>query len=500
MNDEQIKHLIGDVLALPRETEWVEFKVNNADPQEIGEYLSALSNSAALHRKESGYLVWGIADGPGNHVVGTTFHPHAEKVGNENLEGWLTRLLSPRANFQIYETAVDLKHVVVICVQPAPGQPVRFGGTEYIRIGSYKKPLKDHPGKEGALWATFTAVPFERGVALTGATSEQVLRLIDYPSMFRLLNQGLPENRAGIIAKMVQEKVVLQKAPDRFDVTNLGAILFATNLANFDRLNRKSLRVIIYKGVNRVETLREQQDGKGYAVGFEGAIRFISEQLPQNEQIGEALRKEMRMYPELAIRELVANALVHQDLNLTGTGPTVEIFADRMEITNPGTPLIDTLRFIDEPPQSRNEGLAGIMRRINICEERGSGIDKVIWHVENFQLPAPEFKTTHEHTRVTLFAHRKLTQMDKQDRIRACYQHACLLHVSGGRMTNATLRQRFGIADHNYATASRIIGETVDQDLVRPFDSVSKSKKHIRIAELSTVARQGGMVLSQKMF
>jgi predicted HTH transcriptional regulator len=445
----------------------------------LGEYLSALSNSAALHRKESGYLVWGIADGPGNPVVGTTFRPHSSKVGNENLEGWLTRLLSPRANFQIYETTVDQKVVVIICVQPAPGQPVRFSGTDYIRIGSYKKPLKDHAEKERALWATLSTVPFERGIAMTGATSEQVLRLIDYPSMFRLLNQGLPENRAGIIAKMVQEKIVLQKASDRFDVTNLGAILFATNLAHFDRLSRKSLRVIIYKGVNRVETLREQQGGKGYATGFEGAIRFINEQLPQNEQIGEALRKEVRMYPELAIRELVANALIHQDFNLTGTGPMVEIFSDRMEITNPGTPLIDTLRFIDEPPQSRNEALAGIMRRVNICEERGSGIDKVIFNVEIFQLPAPEFKTTQEHTKVTLFSHRKLTQMDKDHRIRACYQHACLLHVSGRRMTNATLRKRFGIADQNYAIASRIIGETVDGKLVRPFDPVSKSKKHI---------------------
>ncbi len=132
------------------------------------------------------------------------------------------------------------------------------------------------------------------------------------------------------------------------------------------------------------------------------------------------------MYPELAVRELVANALIHQDFSLTGTGPMVEVFQDRVEITNPGTPLIDTLRFIDEPPRSRNETLAGIMRRLNICEERGSGIDKVIAEVEFFQLPAPDFQVTANHTRVTLYAPKKLSEMSQEDRIRACYQHTCL--------------------------------------------------------------------------
>jgi len=105
------------------------------------------------------------------------------------------------------------------------------------------------------------------------------------------------------------------------------------------------------------------------------------------------------MYPEIAIRELVANALIHQDFTIRGTGPMIEIFSDRMEITNPGIPLIDTLRFIDEPPQSRNEALASFMRRVNICEEQGSGIDKIILQVKMFQLPAPDFIVTSKHTK-----------------------------------------------------------------------------------------------------
>lgn len=266
---------------------------------------------------------------------------------------------------------------------------------------------------------------------------------------------------------------------DHFAITNIGAILFAKNLAEFDWLARKALRVIQYKGKSRIETVREQAGNKGYAVGFEGAIGFINNLLPQNEQIEQALRKTVPVYPEIAIRELVANALIHQDFSMTGSGPMVEIFTDRIEMTNPGTPLIDTLRFIDEPPQSRNEDLAALMRRMNICEERGSGVDKVIFHVELFQLPAPEFVVTDSHTKTILFAPRSLNDMDQKDRVRACYQHACLRYVSNEQMTNSSFRDRLGVDQKNYATISRIIREAVDAGLVRPVDP-NTSNRYMR--------------------
>jgi predicted HTH transcriptional regulator len=122
--------------------------------------------------------------------------------------------------------------------------------------------------------------------------------------------------------------------------------------------------------------------------------------------------------------------MIHQDFVMTGTGPLVEIFDDRLEVSNPGLPLIDPLRFIDHSPRSRNEALASLMRRLGICEERGSGFDKVVFDIEVFQLPAPDIRTDQTHTRVVLFAHQDLVKMDKRDRIRACYQHCCLLHVS----------------------------------------------------------------------
>ncbi len=215
---------------------------------------------------------------------------------------------------------------------------------------------------------------------------------------------------------------------------------------------------------------------KGYASGFEGLVGYVNGLLPSNEVIGQALRRIVPMFPELAIRELVANALIHQDFFVTGAGPMIEIFNDRIEITNPGEPLVDTQRFVDTPPKSRNETLASLMRRFRICEERGSGIDKVIAQIERFQLPAPLFEVPPGFTRVVLFAHRALKNMDKADRIRACYLHACLKRVTRDYLTNASLRERFGVEERNKATVSRYIREAVEAGMIRPFDEDAARK------------------------
>ena len=154
MNQQELSKLLTELRSQSQETEWVEFKQNNADPQEIGEYLSALSNSAALHRKEAAYIVWGIENGT-HTVVGTTFKPRQTKKGNEELENWLLRLLAPRLEVKIHEFQENGHDVVIFEIQPTQHTPVAFSGIEYIRVGSLKKKLKEYPEKERALWAIF---------------------------------------------------------------------------------------------------------------------------------------------------------------------------------------------------------------------------------------------------------------------------------------------------------------------------------------------------------
>jgi ATP-dependent DNA helicase RecG len=466
---EYLTGLIHELRKQPRETEWLEFKIDDDEPQAIGEYISALSNSATLQGKANAYVIWGVTDSE-HTIVGTHFRPFARKVGNEEIESWLLRLLEPKILFSFSEIDIEGNRIVLLEIQKAASRPVSFSGQEYIRIGQYKKKLKDFPEKERALWRTFDQSPFEGGFVAEHVLGQEVLKSIDYPSYFDLLKATLPETANGILDALASDQLICPCDAGGWNITNLGAILFAKDINNFKSLKRKAIRVIQYKGRDRTQTLKEQDGVKGYASAFQGLISYINGLLPSNEIVGQALRKTVPMFPERAIRELVANALIHQDFSLTGTGPKVEIFEDRIEFTNPGIPLVDPERFVDRPPISRNEVLASLLRRTGICEERGSGWDKVVFDTEFYQLPAPLAEVTADHTRVVLYAHRSLSKMDKADKARAVYLHACLRYVSQQNMTNTNVRERFGIKAKNIAMASRLIRDAVEARLIVPFD------------------------------
>lgn len=475
-NQEQLNSLLRELCLLANETEWVEFKHNNDDAPMMGEYISALSNSAALIGKQSAYVVWGVENNT-HEVIGTEFKPSSSRHKQQELESWLLQKMVPKIDFQFHEfiTAKALQ-IVILEIQAAGHTPVQFDGIEYIRIGSYKKRLREFPAKERELWRVFDRTPFEQQMAAEQVNTEQVLKLLDYPAYFELLDLPLPEGRDGILSAFSSDHLIEQADSGNWNITNLGAVLFAKQLGDFRHLSRKVVRVIHYKGNSRIETVREITGNKGYAVGYGALINYLKTMIPSNEEIGKAFRREVPMYPELAIRELVANAIIHQDFTLTGTGPMIELFESRLEITNPGIPLIDTQRFLDTPPQSRNEALASFMRRVNICEERGTGIDKVVSQTELYQLPAPIFEQTEQHTRAILFSYKTLNEMDVEDKTRACYLHCCLKYVNREPMNNTSLRERFSIDSGNSATASRVIKQTVDADLIRLYDPKANRK------------------------
>ena len=327
--DTYLASLVREFCKLPDETGWVEFKVNNDDAQEIGEYISALSNAATLAGKGAGYLVWGIAD-VSHDIVGTNFQPTTAKKGNEDLESWLLRLLSPKLHFHFHSIVLDGKDLVLLEIPAASGKPTAFSNIEYTRVGSYKKSMKDFPEQERALWRAFDKTPFEELIAASNQSDGDVLQLLDYPAYFSLLSLPLPSDQNGIISSLERDRMIRFDDAGRWEITNLGAILFARDLHSFKGLTRKALRLIVWEGKGRFKTTREQVGQKGYAAGFEGLIEFLTAILPRNEVIGKALRREVPMYPDLAVRELIANALIHQDFSITGAGPMVEVFQDRM--------------------------------------------------------------------------------------------------------------------------------------------------------------------------
>ena len=393
-------------------------------------------------------------------------------MGNQPLEFWLAQRTKPDIAFSFQEVEHPDGRLVLLEVPAAPAAPVEFDKIAYVRIGSATPRLADYPDRMRTLWAKVQPYAWESGLAKQFISGDEVLTLPDYSSYFDLAEQPLPDNREGIFDRLSAEKIITRDVGGHWNITNLGAALFAKNLDDFDsRLARKGIRLVAYDGKSRTSDVIRRQDGKrGYAAGFQSLIDYINGLLPQNEHIGEVLRTQVTMFPNAAVRELVANALIHQDMTITGAGPLIELFRDRLEITNPGAALISPDRFIDSPPRSRNEVLAALMRRMRLCEEQGTGIDKVVASVELFQLPPPDFQVENSATRAVLFAPCRFADMTSDERIRACYQHAALRYVSGEIMKNSTLRARFGIEARNSAQVSQVIRAALDRSLIRPAD------------------------------
>lgn len=461
-----VRHLCRN----PHETEWLEFKESNARPEQIGVTVSALANGAALADRRVAYIVWGVSDME-HTIVGTGFRPSVMRVGNEDFKPWLNRSLNPTTGLRFHETEIDGRPVVVLEVERASHRPVAFKGTGFVRIGSTNRKLKDHPEEERRLWEVLNRSRFEEGIALDGLVSDDLWALLDVEAYFNLLARPRPFNVETNLDYLERDQIIRSDAAGRWEVTNAGAILFAKDLTKFSQLRHKSVRIIQYRNSSRLHTRRELEFSRGYASAFHEMVRFIMALLPADEVVDGGLRRSVLMYPEVAIRELLANMLVHQDFSVTGARPMVEIFERRVEFTNPGKPLVDTHRFVDMPPRTRNVGLASLMRRFGICEEQGSGIDKVVDAIESHLLPAPRFDNPGPFTKVTLFGPRKWSDMTSDDRVWACYLHASLRYLAAQPVNNGSVRDRFGLGPNDGARVSRLLRDAVETGLLCIRDS-----------------------------
>jgi ATP-dependent DNA helicase RecG len=453
------------LLSVPRETQTLEFKEAKAsfDREKLGRYCVAIANEGG------GQLVLGVTDSPPRRVVGTSAFQDLIALAAE-----LFTAIGFRVDVE--EVAHANGRVLVFHV------PSRPRGTAYNHKGAYLMRSGESlvSMSEDKLRAIFSegGPDWLDEPSMTNVSADDVVDLLDTQAFFELFKLPYPTSQEGVIERLLAERLI-DKADGGFVIRRVGALLFAKRLARFPDLARKAARVIVYTGNNKLETRIDQLGEKGYAAGFQGLVRFITEQMPQNEIIKDALRQSVKLLPEVALRELVANALIHQDFKATGAGPVVEIYSSRIEVSNPGEPIVPVERFIDGY-QSRNERLTDLMRRMDICEERSSGVDRVVHTAEIFQLPAPEFRSDLGRTNVIVHGPRDFEGMTRDDRIRACYQHCVLKWVMAERMTNETVRGRFGLSISKASAVSQIISATVDAGWIKADQSVGASKKYAR--------------------
>lgn len=449
------KALLKRLLQERAETPWLEFKHNNCNPEEIGSCISACANAAILAERDRAYLVFGIENGTKKRL-GTSVRLHNAKKGGENLANWLARMITPRLMMEFLDFEDDGLPFAILLVEPTYDRPVRFGDIEYIRIGENVKKLRDFQEYERALWLATGKRKFESAIALTHQTAEQVLEKLNSDVYYSMSGQPKPTNDGEIIRKLKAAGFINEDMEGNYDITNLGAIVLASDIGHFPSISSKSVRVIKYAGRDKQKAEKEIEGRKGYAVGFEGLMKFIKDRLPTDEVYVGGVRKNLPVYPETAIREIIANALIHQDFTVAGVGPVVELYDDRIEVTNPGNSLVAIDRIIDER-RSRNEKLAGTMRILGLCEERGGGIDKAIIQIEDMFLPAPWFFLSENSMRVVLFGPKKFNELSKADKVWACFCHCVVRFNRHDYMSNTTLRERFSLPEEEYQAVSALI-------------------------------------------
>jgi predicted HTH transcriptional regulator len=447
------------------ETQNLEFKEakTSYDREKLAKYCVALANEGG------GTLLLGVADKPPRAVVGSAAFPNLVAVADE---------LFVKVGFRVdlEEVAHPDGRVVVVHIPSRPrGTGYHLDGQYLMRSGESLRPMS-----EDRLRAIFAegAPDWLEEPALSELDGQAVVELLDTQTFFELMKLPYPSSRDGVLSRLRTERLIDQ-ANGSWSIRRIGGLLLAKKLESFPDLARKAARVVVYSGIGKTETRLDQTGVRGYAVGFQNLVDFVMGQLPQNEIIENALRKQVKLLPMESVRELIANALIHQDLAMQGAGPMIEVYSNRIEISNPGEPIVPVERFIDGY-QSRNERLADFMRRMSICEEKSSGIDRVIEQAEFFQLPAPEFRATHRRTVVIVYGPRPFSEMDRNDRIRACYQHCALRYVMSERMTNQSLRERFGLSEGQSATATQIINATIEAGLIKADEAVGGSKKYAR--------------------
>jgi len=468
-----MEYLTQSLEPVPHEINELDWKSNvSPEKEKLTAHLIAFAN-----HPNGGFLVYGIRDIDAA-LIGVTQNEVeliVNTLANLGRDAIEPALVIDHAVVDYRDTPLLLVYIAEQTTKPVH----RRGKTieeSWVRSGATTR--KASRQEVGGLMLHSRAPRWEELRASALLEPYQIAELLDFSRIAQLLQRKLPEDEGELMRWLCDEKIVLPDSTGYY-ITNFGAIAAARKLDQFDGLKRKRIRVIRYKGANKIETIDELMGQHGYAIGFEGLINYLKRVLPHSEVIQQSLRVEVSVYPEIALRELIANMFIHQDFNVGGAGPMIEVFDDRIEFTNPGNllPSKRVDRLIGTTPESRNEVLASAFRRYRICEERGTGFQKIVESTEIFGLPPVVFTPLENAFKVILYAPKRFAEMSQTERIDAAYQHATLKFFTNAAMTNTSLRERLQLADKQRAQVSRLIKDAVEAGRIKPKYPESKSSK-----------------------
>ena len=437
--------------------------------EQLKKHLSGFSNYSG-----GGFIVFGIDDR--GQCVGVS----PKQIENIKTSlGHLARVdIEPAIQLDFAIEDYKKKNLLFIKIPESLQKPVYIRGksieASYIRsMGQTQKMHKT----ELAHALLHSKVPRYEELTAFSSTEKKIINELDYHSLYKMQNRTLPSSQKLIIENLKNQKLISIEGKS-YNINHLGVLTCAKRMQAFQGHERRGIRIIAYSNKSRIHAIKEIEATQGYAVGFEEALQQILKLIPSEENIDHIFRETKYLYPPVIIRELLANAIIHQDLTITSFGPIVEIFTDRIEFTNPGKLMssVKINRIIDTAPESRNELFAKFMRQVKICEERGTGIDRIIEAIEQAGLPPVLFLENNNSFKAIIYPPKPYKNLSQEEKLRACYQHCVLKFISNEKMNNASLRKRFGISDSNHSMATRVINKTITEKLIKK-DKQSSARK-----------------------
>ena len=357
-------NLINKVLELcsyTDEQEWFEFKENWFQPEELGEYVSALSNAAAFHYQEMAYFIWGVDDTT-HEIVGTDFNQYCD-YNREPYQNYLARNLSPSINFSFEEVEIEGKRVVVMLIPPAEEIPTAFCETRFIRIGSSKNNIKKYPKREIQLFKILD------GRVETIETLVSKYQDLTFNKLF-----GYYGSKGIILKEDTFEKNLRLRNKD--GEYNMLAQLLSDN-------SHIPLRVSIFEGETKASPLFSVREFGDNCIlySLDNLLQYgdVLNLIQADEENRVVERKDVPLFDNKAFREAIINAALH-NYWVSGNEPMISVFSDRIEILSRGTlaPAQTMEGFYLGESVPVNEKLSEIFLQLHISEKSGRGIPTII--------------------------------------------------------------------------------------------------------------------------
>lgn len=315
MTEEHLKELIS----LEYENEYVEFKHNWFDKEELGEYISAISNSATERGVEYGYFIWGIDDKT-HEIIGTIFSSNKE-INNEPLKHYLARNLNPSIAFKFEEMIIDDKKIVVLIIPAAKRIITEFNKERYIRIGSSKEVLRKYPEREANLWIIL------KNMQSTIINTEAPKQNLEFSSLLSYYAaKGLPLNQ-----KTFRDNLHLY-IPNTKKYNQMAYILSDNN--------EITCRVSVFNGKTKADKqyALNEYGKKNALITIDQILNYLESfnitRIDETNRIVE--RKDIALFDSISLREALLNAFIHNDWTELNA-PMISVFSDRIEILSYGS-------------------------------------------------------------------------------------------------------------------------------------------------------------------